>query len=89
MQNSELPVSVFRPQPPPLWYVTNGDITETELADDLLVGHIESTEQDVTLFSPERILDADGQPTIDVTGRDITMTAGTAGGAGGIGLPTD
>ena len=27
-------------------------------------------------------------PTIDVTGVNITMTAGTAGGIGGIGLPS-
>ena len=64
------------------------NIIETELAGDLLAGHIHSTAGDVTMFSPARILDADCQPTIDVTGRNITMTAGTAGGVGGIGLPT-
>ena len=53
---------------------TNGDITITELAGDLLAGHIHSTNADVTLTSPEAILDADGQPTVDVTGENITMT---------------
>ena len=52
----------------------------------MLVGHIHSTGGDVTLFSPH----ADprrrtAMPTIDVTGVNITMTAGTAGGVGGIG----
>ena len=46
-----------------------------------------------TLNSPQRILDADGRPTIDVTGINITMYAGEAGGIGGIGaadrLPRD
>ena len=66
---------------------TNGDIVETELIGDLLAGHIHSTANDVTLFSPQRILDANRQPTIDVTGVNITMTSGTLGGLGGIGQP--
>jgi hypothetical protein len=72
-----------------IFLTTNGDITATELVGDMLVGHIHSTGGDVTLFAPIRILDADGQPTIDVTGDDITMTAGTDGGQGGVGTPTD
>jgi hypothetical protein len=68
---------------------TNGDITATELVGDMLVGHIHSTNGDVELHSPMRILDADSRPTIDVTGVDITMYAGEDGGIGGIGLPTD
>ncbi|MDQ0612685.1 hypothetical protein QF046_000326 [Microbacterium sp. W4I4] len=68
---------------------TDGDITATELVGDMLVGHIHSTNGDVELHSPMRILDADGRSTIDVTGVDITMYAGEAGGVGGIGTPTD
>jgi len=71
-----------------IFLFTNGNVTDTELNGDLLAGHIESTAADVTLFSPVRILDADRTPTIDVTGVNITMTAGTAGGVGGIGYPT-
>ena len=67
---------------------TNGDITQTELAGDLLAGHIHSTAGDVTLNSPMRILDANRQPTIDVTAESITMNAGLAGGIGGIGVPS-
>ena len=76
-----------------IFLTTNGFITATELSGDLLAGHIHSTGDDVTLCSPRRILDADGRPTIDVTGVNITMTAGTAGAQGGvgprIGLPRD
>jgi Ca2+-binding RTX toxin-like protein len=68
---------------------TNGNIVLTELVGDLLVGHIHSTAGDVTLTSPERILDADGQPSIDVTGANITLYSGVGGSRGGIGLPTD
>src|SRR6266566_3993925 len=68
---------------------TNGSITETELAGDLRVGWINSTASDVTLFSPHAIVDADGQPTIDMTGMNITMTAGAAGGQGGVGTAND
>jgi hypothetical protein len=69
-----------------IFLTTNGNITATEITGDMQVGHIHSTAGDVTLFSPEKILDADGQPTIDVTGDDITMTAGTGLVFGGIGL---
>jgi hypothetical protein len=55
---------------------TNGDITVTELVGDMLVGHIHSTNGDVELHSPMRIMHADGRPTIDVTGINITMFAG-------------
>ncbi|MGK2853884.1 MAG: hypothetical protein ACSLE3_07225, partial [Microbacteriaceae bacterium] len=74
---------------PQLFLFTNGNITATELVGDMLVGHIHSSNGDVTLYSPMRILDADGQPTIDVTGINITLHAGLAGGIGGIGLSTD
>src|SRR5439155_4688069 len=68
---------------PQVFIRTNGNIVDTELADggDLLVGHIHSTQGNVTLSSPIRILDANRMPTIDVTGVSITMTAGTALGA--------
>ncbi|MDH3308749.1 MAG: hypothetical protein OEO77_14700, partial [Acidimicrobiia bacterium] len=66
---------------------TNGNIDVTELVGDLLAGHIHSTLGDVELTSPQRILDANRIPTIDVTGENITMTAGTLGDIGGIGLP--
>ena len=66
---------------------TNGNIVATELVGDMLVGSIISTQGDVTLHSPVRILDADGRPTIDVAGHNITMYAGEAGGLGGIGEP--
>ena len=66
---------------------SNGNITLTEAFGDMLVGHVHSTAGDVTLTSPVRILDANRMPTIDVTGVNITMTAGTLGGVGGIGLP--
>jgi hypothetical protein len=72
-----------------IFLTTNGDIMAAELAGDMLVGHIHSTAGDVTLSSPRRILDADSSSTIDVTADDITMTAGTGGAQGGIGLPTD
>jgi len=72
-----------------IFLTTNGDITATELAGSMLVGHIHSTAGDVTLTSPLRILDANEAPTIDVTGDDITMTAGTDGGQGGVGETND
>jgi len=68
---------------------TNGDVTDTELVGDMLVGSIESTQHDVTLNSLQRILDANHELSIDVTGVNITMTAGTGGTLGGVGLPTD
>jgi hypothetical protein len=80
---------------PQIFLTTNGDITATELIGDMLVGHIHSTAGDVTLISGRRILDADGLPTIDVTGVNITMTAGAVTPdtpnptLGGIGTPTD
>jgi len=70
-----------------IFLVTDGDITNTELIGDMLVGHIESTAHDVTLNSPARILDSDRTPTIDVGGVNITMTT-TGSGIGGIGVPT-
>ncbi|HEX5591393.1 MAG TPA: Calx-beta domain-containing protein [Candidatus Limnocylindrales bacterium] len=72
---------------PQLFLFTNGSITATELNGDMPVGHVESTGDDVTLTSPKRIVDSDAQVTIDVAGANITMTAGTAGDVGGIGLP--
>ena len=76
--------------------LTNGTIEITEDAGDLQVGRVRSTQHDVTLWSPERILDwYDPSDTTasdfgaDVEGVDITMTAGTEGVHGGIGLPTD
>ncbi len=68
---------------------TNGNITATEIEGDMLVGHIHSTNGDVILHSPRRILDADGRPTIDVTGVNITMYAGEGGVLGGIGVPSN
>jgi hypothetical protein len=59
---------------------------------DLRAGTITSTNGDVTLYSPRSILDAvnHGVGTdANVTGINITMTAGLAGVTGGIGLPTD
>ena len=73
---------------PQIFIRTNGNIIDTERIGDLLAGHIHSTEGDVTLTSPMRILDANRMPTIDVTGANITMTAGTLGGIGGIGTPS-
>ena len=74
-------------------FLTNGFIWVEEQNRDLRVGHIHSTADDVTLYSPWAILDADGQATIDVTGENITMYAalinGTSGPNGGIGKPTD
>ncbi|MGH3369916.1 MAG: hypothetical protein ACRDPR_07925, partial [Nocardioidaceae bacterium] len=74
---------------PQLFITTNGDINVTELFGDLLAGHIHSTSGDVTLTSPRRVLDANGQSGDDVTGRNITMTVGTGGVVGGVGLPSD
>ena len=76
---------------------TNGFITVTERSGDLRAGDITSTASDVTLTSPARILDAergdgllgsDPTPT-DVTGVNITLTAGTGLVTGGIGLPSN
>ena len=81
---------------------TDGPIVDTETIGDLRVGQIQSTGDDVTLWSPGAILDAeldDGtlgtDPTdTDVIARNITLFAGNNGiggvsGHGGIGLPYD
>jgi len=80
--------------------ITKGDITLTEVTGDLRVGRIASIGRDVNLHSPRRILDAlsgtqnTGDQGVgvdaDVTGRNITMTAGDNGiggveGQGGVG----
>ena len=70
--------------------LTNGWILVLEKHGDLRVGNIDSTDDDVTLFSPRRIVDALSDFAADVTGRNITMTAGMnslgeAEGVGGIG----
>ena len=76
---------------------TNGFVTVTERSGDLRAGSITSTASDVTLTSPARIIDAergdgllgsDPTPT-DVTGVNITLTAGTGLITGGIGTPGD
>jgi hypothetical protein len=86
--------------------LTNGYITLREKTDDLRVGSITSTGSptgsephsgDVTLFSPAAIIDAQNDAAADVTGRNITMTAGDSqitgkammdkSGRGGIGTP--
>ncbi|HKJ56179.1 MAG TPA: hypothetical protein VJ978_09355, partial [Nitriliruptoraceae bacterium] len=81
---------------------TNGAITVVERiggsgGSDLRVGDITSTGSDVHLLADERILDAesgtgvlgtDPTPT-DVTAVNITMEAGLAGMAGGIGETTN
>ena len=72
-----------------IFLLTNGDITATELVGDMLVGSIHSTQGDVTLYSPGRIVDSDAVDTIDVAGDNITMTAGLATAEGGIGNPTN
>jgi hypothetical protein len=80
---------------PQIFLTTNGNITATELVGDMLVGHIHSTEGNVTLVSGRRILDADGLPTIDVTGDHITLISGAVTPEtpnptlGGIGTPDD
>jgi hypothetical protein len=80
--------------------LTNGSIIEAEKTGDLRVGRIMSTANDVTLYSPAAIIDAlnDGIGSeADVTGVNITMTAGDneitgnalldQSGFGGIGTP--
>ncbi|MDQ2644149.1 MAG: hypothetical protein M3020_10060 [Myxococcota bacterium] len=37
MQIHQFPVSVFRPEPPPLWYVTNGELTVGPVVTGLLI----------------------------------------------------
>ncbi len=63
---------------PQIWLTTNGWIVDDELAGDMLVGHINSTADNVTLNSGRRILDADSQPTVDVSGVTITLNSGSA-----------
>src|SRR5262249_1890434 len=66
---------------------TNGFITLTEFADDMRVGKIESTANNVTLTSPASIIDANpddltaASDPADVIGVNITLTAlgGTIG----------
>lgn len=41
MQLTLPPTSVFRPQPPPLWYVTNGEITVGPVVTGLLIKGVE------------------------------------------------
>ena len=78
---------------PQLFVTTDGSIVVNELLGDMLVGHVHSTDDDVTLNSAARILDADGMVTVDVTGETIRLNAGVpVVGApvpvvGGIGTP--
>ena len=77
-----------------IFLTTNGDIIGFELAEDMYIGHVHSTEGSVTLRSTWRILDADTNPTIDVTGESITLFTGedgkrNPGPVGGVGAPTD
>ncbi len=37
----QVPTSVFRPQPPPLWHVTNGELTVGPVLTDLLIRGVE------------------------------------------------
>jgi hypothetical protein len=41
MSQTFRPSSVFKPQPPPLWYVTNGDLTVGPVVTDLLMRGVE------------------------------------------------
>lgn len=41
MQTPELPRSVFRPQPPPLWFVTDGELTVGPVVTGLLMRGVE------------------------------------------------
>ena len=77
-----------RPTCSQIFIRTNGDITATELVGDMLVGSIISTDGDVELHSPSRILDADGRPTIDVAGsehHDVRRRGGSSAASVGIG----
>src|SRR5262249_20325480 len=66
---------------------TNGFITLTEYADEMRVGRIETTANDVTLTSPASIVDANPADLLgaidpaDVIGVNVTLTAqgGTIG----------
>jgi len=72
-----------------VYFATNGSITVTETIGDLNVGEISSSNGDVELTSPNAITDGNSEPTTDVIGQNITMTAGTAGVAGGVGSAAD
>ncbi|MEE4314510.1 MAG: Calx-beta domain-containing protein [Desulfofustis sp.] len=80
---------------PQIFLTTNGFIEADELIGDMLVGHVHSTENNVTLNSGSRILDADSQPTVDVSGVNITLNSGVVTGEtpnpsiGGIGAYND
>ena len=67
---------------PQIFLTTNGFIEADELIGDMLIGHIHSTENNVTLNSGARILDADGTPTVDVSGVNITLNSGVVTGGG-------
>ena len=78
-----------------IFLTTNGEIIADELTGDMLVGHIHSTENNVTLNSGARILDADSATTVDVSGENITLNSGVVTGEtpnpsiGGIGQLDD
>ncbi|GGO80245.1 hypothetical protein GCM10011348_16530 [Marinobacterium nitratireducens] len=61
---------------PQIFLTTNGSILAKEITGDMLVGHINSTGADVELRSGARILDADGTPSVDVSGVNILMSTG-------------
>jgi len=82
---------------PQIFLTTNGYIQADELHGNMLVGHIHSTENDVTLNSGSRILDADSATTVDVSAMNITLNSGVVTGAdadadgltpGGLVIPT-
>jgi hypothetical protein len=41
MLSSQIPLTVFRPEPPPLWYVTNGELTVGPVVTSLLIRGVE------------------------------------------------
>ena len=64
--------------------LTNGDITLTEKSGDMRVERIKSTINDVLLYSPARIVDANDDASTagntveaDVSGENITLVSGT------------
>src|SRR6201992_3075590 len=42
MDPKQIPTSVFRPKPPPLWYVTNGELTVGPVVTGLLIRGVEA-----------------------------------------------
>ena len=64
--------------------LTNGYITLAEQFDDMRVGNITSTADDVTLTAPAFIVDALADSSADVTGVNITLRS-LAGGIGSAG----